>query len=804
MLKGNISYALRTLQKRKTYSAVIIVTLAVGIGISTAMFSFVSSVLLHPLPFENPEQLVIIESVRGGVTGRISQREIADMLENTTVFEDVAGYNPAAQYNLTGQGDPEEIPTTICSSNLFSVLGIPLFKGQSWPEDFDGRRAFGIVLTYDLWKRKFQSDASYLNGTITLDAHPEYTVFGVLPEGFDFPKGISMYRSASWFDAQSGDRNFRDRIGLARIRSDTDINEVQWELNQLAKKLVDRFPETNGAISFSVKPLTDLYVGPIRPYLWLLFISVALVVVISCVNVSNLMLSAGAQRDKEVAIRTVLGSSRVSLVRVFLTESMILSLSGALLGIGVAWVVVHYFKEDIHAALPHWLSVNIDGTVLTFTIAVSVLTGLLAGIVPSLKMSDINISRLIKESKGSAGGKHRNRLRKALIVLELSLALIVLVGTGLILKSFEKLRAEELGFNPNNKLTYRISLPWRKYGEMKNIHYFYRNLLVELKKNPGIKSIVLNDNLPLTYEASQEKRDDEFTIEGQSLEEQRSNPYAKYQTVTSEYFNMMEIPLLAGRYIEELDDTLTTPVAVINQALAHQLFPNGNALNKRIKFGKPDSPSQYKTIVGIVANVRHDDLRKSQDYHVYLSCWQRGEPNQFVIIETESSPMAIASEASAAVWKVDGEQSVYELKTMEEHIGKKLWQDKLVSTLFTLFSIVAAILAAVGIYSVMSYAIAQRTKEFGVRRVLGASGSEIAWMVQKEAFILSTLALVIGTSVSLFLVELLKPFLYQVNVWDVGIYVTVGGMLMIITSLATVAPSAKATLVNPVTALKNE
>ena len=800
----DLQFAARILARRKLFSLVIVVTMAIGIGTSSAIFSFVNSILLQPLPFHEPEQLVIIESVRGGEIGRVSQREIADIKEGTSSFEDVAGYNPAAQYNLTGQDEPEEIPTTICSSNLFSVLVVSFAQGKAWPEEFDGRRSFGIVLTEELWRRKFSGDASYLNGTITLDAYPGYTVFGVVPAGFDFPKGIQMFRSASWFDGQVIDRNFRDRIGVARLRKDTDLTEAQQGLNELAKNLANKYPETNGAITFTLKPLSDLYVGAIKPYLWLLTAAVALLLIIACVNVSNLILSAGAERDKEVAIRTVMGAPRISVIRQFLTESLILSFLGGILGLGLTWGLVIAFKDALQTDLPHWLAIRVDTGVVLFTLAVSITAGLVAGIMPSIKLSGLNIARLIKESKGSSGGQHRHRIRKGLVVAELSLSIILLVGTGLIVKSLEKLQQQELGFNADNILTFRIALPWRTYGGMEKIHPFYKTLLAELRQLPGVSAVAMNDNLPLSYQSSEENRDSEFSIEGQSVTAQKENPYVKYQTVNGDYFSMMEIPLLEGRFVTDYDDTLTTPVAVINKTLAAKLFPKGEALNKRIKFGKPDSEAAYRTIVGVVGDVRHDDLRKVDSYHVYLSCWQRPEPNQFILIKTDGYPSQLLQQATSAVWKVDGEQSVYDVKTMRERVDQKLWQDRLVSQLFSLFAGISILLAAIGIYSVMAYSITQRTKELGVRRVMGATTGEILWMVQREVILLAGLALVIGLTVALFTTRYITQFMFDVQAWDFQVVGVVALLACSIAVAAALFPAWRATRINPVKALKNE
>lgn len=802
-LLNDVRYAGRVLSKKKGFSFVVVITMAIGIGASAAIFSFVNSILMQPLPFQEPDQLYIIESVRGGEVGRISQRELLDIKEGTSLFEDVAGYNPAAQYNLTEQGEPEEIPTTICSSNLFAVLGVTFEQGKSWPEEFDGRRAFGIVLTKELWQRKFEGDASYLNGTITLDAYHGYTVFGVVESGFDFPKGIQMFRSASWFDAQSGDRNFRDRIGIGRLRKDVNPAVVQQQLDVLAKQLSNKYPETNGAVAFTFKPLSDLYTGSLRPYLWLLVAAVAIVLLIACVNASNLILSLGAERDKEVAIRTVMGAPRSSLTRQFLIESLLLALLGGVLGLGLTWALVDLFKESFQSDLPHWLTIDVNIEIMFFTVAIACFTGIIAGLAPALKISGLNVNRLIKESKGASGGS-QHRLRKGLVVAELSLSIILLIGTGLLLKSLHNLQRQELGFNADKTLTYRIALPWRKYGDMKQIHPFYKNLIAELKSSPGVRGVALNDNLPLSYESSEENRDSEFSIDGQSFEEQKENPYVKYQTISGDYFPLMEIPLLKGRYITDYDDTLSTPVAVINRTLANKLFPKGDVLNKRIKFGKPDSESVYRTIVGIVGDVKHNDLRKTEGYHIYLSCWQRPEPNQFIIIKADGNPMDLARSSSVAVSKVDGDQSLYDLKTMQQRIDEKLWQDKIVSKLFSLFAGIAIVLAAIGVYSVMAYAISQRTKEMGVRRVLGAGTGEIVWMIQKEVMILASLSFAIGIAAAVFVTQYLSQFMFEVKVWDPVIYVSVGAFLVSVAVLAALMPSLRATRVNPVVALKNE
>ncbi len=801
---SNVRYAFRLFSRRKFFSLVVISTLAIGIGTSTAIFSFVNSILLKPMPFENPEQLVIIESLKSGEKGRLSRREITDILENTTSFEDAAGYYPEAQYNLTERGIPEEIPSNICQGNLFSVLGVKFIKGGAWPKEFDMRRSFGIVLTEELWKRKFGSDNNIVNETITLDAYKGYTVFGVVPSGFDFPKGIQMFRSSTIIDVQVTDRNDRSMIGVARLRGDATLGEARAQLESLGKKLADVYPETNGSMSFSIMPLRDLYFGPIKPYLLLATIAVIVVLIIACINVSNLLLSAGAERDKEVAIRTVMGARHSSLISQFLVESILLSLSGGVLGIALSAILLHLFENNLSKDLPHWVDISLSWSVLLFSFHISVLCGLIAGLMPALKLSRFNLTCLLKESRGSSGGVHRHRLRKSLVVAELALSVMLLVGTSLLLKSFDALKRSELGFNPDNILTYRVALPWRKYINREQTVSFYRQLMEELKKIPGVKVVAFNDNLPLSYNQNSEARDDEFTINGQSFEEQRSNPYVKYQIVTPSYIEMFEIPLLEGRWITEFDDTLSTPIAVVSKSMAKKVFKGERAIGKQLKAGKPDSPSTYRTIVGIVDDVRHGDLRKAEGNQVYLSRWQVSGGNQFVLLKTEGPPMHYAQQANIAVSTVDGDQSTYDMKTMQDHIDDKLWQDRVIGEIFSLFAIVSLVLTTIGIYSVMSYAIALRTKEFGVRRVMGAATGNILGIVLREVLVMFLISLVIGVVCSLFVADALSSILYNVSWRSVDVYFAVGSLALVVAIVAALIPALRATRINPVTALKNE
>lgn len=800
----NLKYAWRMTMRRKMLSVVVVLTLAIGIGTSSAIFSFVDSILLREMPFRDPGKLMIIESVKGGVHGRVSQREIADILENTTSFEDAAGFNPEAQYNLTDRGEPEEIPANICQGNLFSVLGVEFIKGTTWPKEYDMKRNFGIVLTEDMWKRKFDSDQNIVNEIITLDAYKGYTVFGVVPSGFDFPKGMQMFRSGTIVDRQVTDRTSRGMLVVARLRGDATLDKARAELDKLSLQLSDRYPESNGAISFTIQPLRDYYSGSLKPYVLLAALAVFVVLAIACVNVSNLLLSAGAERDKEVAVRTVMGANSGSIINQLLIESLVLSITGGVLGVIFCWLLLNFFGSELLQDMPAWMEIKLNIKVLLFSGALVIITGLITGLAPAFKLSGLSIARLLKESKGSSGGVHRHGIRKTLVVAQLSLAIVVLVGTFLLIKSFDTLRRSQLGFNPDSLLTYRVALPWRKYINREQTITFYRQLMIELKKIPGVKAVAYNDNLPLSYSQGAESRDDEFSISGQSFEEQKSNPYVKYQIVTPSYLEMMGIPLLQGRWLTDFDDTLSVPVAVVSKTMAEKIFKGKDAIGQQIKFGKPDSESTFRTIVGIVDDVRHDDIRNEGGYQIYLSPWQTAIGNQFILLKTEGPPMQYVDAASRAVRTVDGDQSIYDVKTMQHRIDDRLWQDKVISNVLVLFAIISITLATVGIYSVMSYAISLRTKEFGVRKVLGAASSQIVAIVIREVGLLALISLGIGIVISLMSTRYLSTLLYKVETWDLEIYAGTALLCVFVAMIAATLPAWRASLINPVKALKNE
>jgi putative ABC transport system permease protein len=794
----DLHYGARMLIKKPGFTLVVVLTLALGIGANTAIFSFVNALLLRPLPYQDAGRLVRVAAVRGNEEGRFSMLELKDIREQLSSFEQIGAYIPGAQYNYSGDGAPEEFSAILATREFFAVLGVPQLHGGVWPEEYDRERNFGVVLSYEVWQRRFGGDPNVLGRKITLDAAPFYTIYGVMPPQFNFPASTQLFRSIaiSKFLPNYEERDKRNVYAVARLKPGVTVEQARAELNAFSQRLAQTYPDLNQGLSFTLKPLRDFSVGDVRPYLWLLLAAVGFVLLIACTNVINLLLARSLAREREIAIRTALGAGRTRLIRQLLTESLLLAASGGLLGLAFAVGWVRLLRGLIRAELPTWIVIDLDWRVLVFTLAVSLITGLIAGLAPALQASKPDLNELLKEgAKGSQGG--RQGLRKALIVAEVALALVLLVGAGLLVKSFQRLQQTDLGFNPDNLLTMRVALPWRKFNDQhgpERQKQFFKQLLERLPALPGVESASITSNLPLAAERQEGKLT--FTIEG--------NPFLNDIRVSPNYFQAMGIPLVAGRYLNDYDTATTERVGVISQRLAERLFPNQNPLGKRLKVGDLLSQSQWTTIVGVVRNVKHEDLTGDGGMDLYVSYQQVGESNMYLLLRTKVPPLNLADSATRTVWVSDPEQAVFNVATMEARIADTVWQRRLSGTLFLVFAGLALALAAIGIYGVMSYAVSQRTREIGIRLALGAQTRDVLKLVIGQGAQLIGLGLGIGLFVSLAGARLISSLLYQVSAFDALIYLLV---LMVLGAVALVAcwiPARRATKVDPMIALRQE
>jgi putative ABC transport system permease protein len=801
----DVRFAGRGIRKHPGFTLVVIATLAIGIGANTGVFSFVSAILLRSLPYREADRLVQIVSVRGAESGALSLPEVDDLREQMETFESVAAYQPNSQYNTAdGGGPPEEVPATLASSELFEVLGTPLQLGQAWPREQDRGESYGVILSHNFWQRRFGSDPNIVGKKITLDAAPFYTVCGVAPPGVEFPARSDLFRSVG-IAPDYYDRKERFVLAAARLRSGVTLKQAQAELDSFGRRLEQNHPGFNREVSFELRPLRDLYVGEARPYLWLLTGAVGIVLLIACVNVVNLLLARALAREREMAIRLALGARRGRLIRLSLTESLLLSLLGGVAGLVLAQWTVPLLTATVKAELPPWVSVTIDRRVLFFTLLISVLTGLLAGVAPawqSLRQRKPNLNDLLKEEAHSIGSGSRLRLKRMLVVAEIALALALLASAGLLVKSFLRLQQIEPGFNPHNLLTFRVALPWKKYETDEAAIVFYQQVLPKLAALPGVKTAAATSNLPLSGDAESHKQT--FTIEGQLAHEQSLNPYVNYQSVSPNYFEAMEIPLVTGRGFNQFDIAGQPPAAIVSRRLAAKLWPNADPIGRRLKLGAPDSRRRWLTIVGVSGNVQHEQLTGEAGYDLYVPYTQVASSNLYLLLRASVAPETLSAAATQSIHDADPQQSTFDFATMSVRIAATVWQRRVTGVLFALFAALALILAAVGIYSVMSYATEQRRREIGIRIALGATALTVLKMTLRETLGLVLIGSLAGLAVALALTRLMSNQLYGVSVADPLTFAAAPLLLAVVAFIAGLIPALRAARVDTLEALRGE
>jgi predicted permease len=798
--------AVRALVRRPGLSIVAVLTFALGIGANSAIFSFVDGVLLTPLPFPEPDRLVRLYSVRGGEPGRVSMIDLRDFEEETDLFVDIAAFNEGAAYNFSDGAVPEELPATLTTRNLFDVLGAPLLFGDVWPESYDRERSFGIVLNHGVWQRAFGGDRTLLGRKLTLDGAPNYVVFGVLPPGFDFPARADLYRSIAINEKSPNylERGARNVRGIGRLRDGVSYFEAERVLDSLSREWQRAYPMDNQGITFRLVPLQEAYVGEARPYLLLLLGAVGFVLLIAIVNVTNLLLSRAIGRERELALRTALGGGRLRLFVQLAMEGMVLAFAGGGLGLLLSHFWVSALKALVRTDLPSWISVDLDLSVVAFTGAVSVLTGVLASVLPALRASRTDLGATLKEAgRGGTGGLEHRRLRGFLVVSEFALALSLLVGAGLLVKSFLRMQSDSLGFQPERMLTFRVALPWSTYPYRSGrIERFQSEVVRRLGELPGVEAATFNTDLPIIASLAPDPRS--FTMERQPEAEQRENPYVFHQAVHPSYFEVMGIPLLEGRGLADLDLPETQQVVVVNRHFAETFWPNESALGKRLKPGDPDDDEPFRTVVGVVGDVKHGSLAGDRALDLYTSYLQTPYPNAHFLLRTRVDPLSLVGPARHAVLQVDPDQSIYDVFTMEERLLASVWQRRLASSVFVLFAAVALFLAAVGIYGVLSYAVGQRQREMGIRSALGASPRDILVLVLRDGLYLGLTGCAVGVVGALLLSRALASLLHEVSPSDPSTFLGVAALLVAVAVAASSLPAFRARRASPITALRHE
>jgi putative ABC transport system permease protein len=797
----DVRFGLLMMRKNPGFTLVALLTLVLGIGANTAIFSVVNSVLLRPLPYEGAEQLVRIHSSKPPQFDQfpISPGDFMEWQEQTKSFEQIAAYFTGPPLILTGSGDPEQFEGAHVSASAFPLLRVAPLMGRTFlPEEEGLGNDQVVVLSYGLWQRRFGADPRIIGQPVRL-SDQSYTVIGVMPANFKFPSDRTEAWVPTGFAPDDRDKHGAHYLSvLARLKPGVGVQQSQAEIDTVGRRLAEQYPDSNAGWNFKVVTWQEDIVGPIKPALLLVSGAVLFVLLIACVNVTNLLLARAAARSREMSIRAALGASRGQIVRQLLTESLVLSLIGGALGLLLTIWGVKLLLALASETLPVVNGVTVDGRVLGFTLILSLLTGVIFGLVPALQVSTPNLTESLKEGgRGGTEGVGRSRLRKLLVVSEVVLALVLLIGAGLLIRSFLRLRDVNPGFNSRNVLTMKISLPRTRYPEEAQQAAFFEKVLQNVSTLPGVQTAAAVAPLPFDGDMNYD-----FVIEGRPAITAAETPSANYYLISPDYFRVMGVPLLKGRPFNERDRKGVPRVAIINETMARKYFPGEDPIGKRINV--TNGSDVLREIVGVSGDVKQyglDDETKSQIYEPYLQ-----EPF-FVMtlaVRTEGDPMILKGQVYGKVLSIDKEQPVTGVRTLDSIVAESLARRRFTMALFSIFAAVALTLATIGIYGVMSYLVSQRTHEIGIRMTLGAQAGDIMKLVVGQGVLLVVIGTVIGLLAAFALTRVMSSLLFGVSATDFMTFALVSVLLFVVAILASYIPARRAMRVDPMTAMRRE
>lgn len=818
----DLRYAARMLKSNLGFTLVAVLTLAFGIGANTAIFSVVNAVVLRPLPFPKPEQIVII---RDDLTGRqiedvgLSVDELKDLQERSGVFEQVSAVWPV-DANLTGSERPERIELLAVSPNYFSLLGAHAQLGRVFGPEEQQAKGFaeGVVISDGLWKRLYGSDRNVLGRKVYADTDL-YTIIGVMPPEFRHPgktlrNEVDMWATAGFSANPFGPPVRAARMlpgAIGRLKEGIDINQAQAKVDGLVAQLQTEFPkEYPPQAGWTIRVLSahQQLVGNVQTILYVVLAAVGLVLLIGCVNLANLMLARSSARRREMAIRLALGASRWRLIIQLLTESLLLSFIGGALALVVIAVLLKGFVQFIPADIPRLNEIEINLTILGFVFLVSTITGLLFGLVPAMQASRPDVVSNLKDGSHGAGfGLATHRFRSGLVVLEFALSLILMIAAGLLLRSFGRLLEVNAGFNPDNVLLTRVWLPVPNNPELDPYRDplkragFTKELLQKVSAIPGVRNAAISSGNAVPLVGPHNSGG--FTIEGDAVTN-NAIPTAQVGLVSPDYFRTMETPLKRGRFFTDADDRQAPQVVIIDEALAERYFSNRDPVGLRMKRGGPASEAPWMTIVGLVGNIKSDGFDKPDQPHLYFPIYQNPAYAMAIYMRTDVAPMTLTQSVREQVRTLDRDLPVFGERTMSQVAAESMSRRRFAMQLVGLFGILALLLAAVGIYGVIAYSVTQRTREIGIRVALGASRSEILCWVLKQGMILTMAGVVIGLVGAVALTRLLRSLLFGVGPTDLVTYGVLAALLTIVALLACYIPARRATKVDPLIALRYE
>lgn len=806
----DLRYSVRMLVKSPAFTAVAVISIALGIGANTTVFSVINAVLLKSLPYKDPNSLVLVwgdsrteESLRKH--NQVSATDVADIRAQATVFEDVTTYTGWYPI-MTGETEAERVPAIQVGDGFFNIMkGKPLLGRVFTPEEQQDGKDFVIVLGQGLWQRRFGSDPNIVGKTVHLNGRP-YNVVGVmdadfrpLPSSLVAPEGQFYRPVAEAYD--NSQRSARHLRAIARLKPGVTVEQARAEVEIIARRLEEQHPETNKHTGAHVVSITDEIVGGIRPTLLLVFGAVIFVLLVACANVANLLLARSTVRHKEITIRTAIGAARTQLIRQLLTESLVLAFLGGGLGLLLAFWGTELVVKAGSPINPMFQNIRVDLGVLAFTFGISIITGLIFGLAPALQISKPNLVESLKEGgRGSGSSSSGNRLRSALVVSEIAMTLVLLVCAGLLIRTVTRLQNVDTGFNAQNILTMTLGLPAAKYPKPENYIAFNKQVTERIAAVPGVKAVGTTSVMPLS---------DNFDGRGLVVEDQ-PKPRGEEITVdlyvtTPGYLRAMEINTLKGRTIGEEDTADSSRIALINRTMAAQLWPNQDPLGKRIRFpGSEKNPQPWRTVVGIVSDVSQYALDKKPPMQIYLPHSQFPTSFNSIVVKTEGDPRAMVNQVRREILAVDKDQAVFNVTTLDQLRGESMSIRSFFMLLLLVFAGLALALAAVGIYGVMSYVASQRTHEIGIRMALGAQARDVLKLLIGNGMALTLIGVVAGLAGAFAVTRLMAGLLFGVTATDALTFITVSAGLLAVALLACYIPARRATKVDPLEALRYE
>ena len=799
-------YGARMLRKSPGLTSVAVLSLALGMGAISTIFSFVNGIMLRPLPYPHSERLVILDETafkQGVASMNVSYPNYLDWREQNHSFEDIACYDTGG-FAIAGSGsagstEPEQLKGAFVNQGLFEILGVAPILGRTFTADEDQPdHDLVVILSYGLWQRRYGGDPKIVGQTLTMN-NRQRVVIGVMPKGFQFPEVADAWGPLA-LTPKIYTRTDHGLQAIARLKPGVTLEQAQAEMTSIAANIEQQNPVTNEGLGLNVIDLRSNLVGDYKKALLILLGVVAFVLLIACVNVANLLLARATARQKEIAIRAALGANRRRIFRQLLTESLLLGVISGALGLVLALWGMELLLAAIPIDIPFWMKFDLDGRVLGFTAACSLLTGFVFGTAPALEASNPDLNETLKEGGRSGSGAGRGRLRSLLVVAEIALSLVLLVGAGLMMRSFISLQSVNAGIDPQGVLTFNIGLAGAKYRPPEKRVAFFAQLLERVRALPGVQSAGSNSGLPL----SGMNWGRGLTVEGFPVLSTGEAPTINHCVISPSYLAAMGIRILKGRDFDERDQKDSQKVTIIDERLAKEYWPDEDPIGKRIRFGPPEDNEPWHTIVGVVAEVKHDRLDASTRKSVYLPFAQKPIGSSSLAIRTTGRPENLISAVRAQVKELDPDLPITRVMPMTEIVARSVWQPRLYTALFGVFAAVALILATVGIYGVMSYAVTQRTREIGLRMALGAGRKDVMKLVVGQGVVLAALGVGVGLVAAIGLTRLMSSLLFGVTATDPSTFVAVSVLLAGVALGACFVPARRAAKVDPMVTLRYE